>query len=178
MLRYLPFAALALALFLSACGGDGDGTVSPTEPSSSPEATTAASPDASPGGMSFLTPDATEQPIPQLTPVPLAIESVTSPIAQVEEANVTAQTTPDTPCSIVLVRSTRDDPDYVGTALPFEVMQLPGLESTVSDESGLVSWNWELEPDTAAAEWRIIVVCGQGGGTSTAYSVLEVVEQQ
>lgn len=189
MFRYLPFAALAFAVFLSACGGGGDATPSPTGPPSSPEpeVTAAASPEASPSETS---------PVPEATPTadvgveptvdvvvrpvltPVTLQSVTSLVAQGEEASVVAQTGPDTFCSIVVIRSNYQGPDYIGTAPTYEVMQLQGLEPTVSDESGRVSWDWRLEADTTVDEWRITVICSREGGTATVSSALEVVEGQ
>jgi len=108
--------------------------------------------------------------------VSVAFESITSPVAQGEEASVTVQTAPDTPCSILVIRGTEYDPDYIGVQQPFEVMMLPGLEPAVSDESGGVSWRWRLEADTAPVKWSVTVFCGLGGGNAS--SELEVVVRQ
>jgi hypothetical protein len=181
MLRCLVFGALAFARLLSACGGDGDGTPTPTEPVSSPSvsptvtAQPSPSPEASPGASS-PTPGATEQPTQQPTPVPITFESITSPVDQGEEVSATVQTVPDTPCFILVIRGTDHDPDYIGVEQPFEVMKLPGLEAAVSDESGGVSWRWRLEADTTPAKWGVTVFCGLGGGNAS--SELEVVERQ
>ncbi len=189
MLRYLPVAGLAVALLLSACGGGDDGGTPPLD----------ASPDASPGASSPLpdatataiatqqpdaeaTANATQQPGGQVTVMPPAgpvtFESVTSSVAQGDEASVAIQTSPDTACSILVIRTITLGPEYIGTSTTFEVMMATGLEPTVSDESGQASWTWQIETDTEPETWRVDVTCGQGSGISFARSELEIVERQ
>jgi hypothetical protein len=128
------------------------------------------------------TANAAEQPGGQVTVAPpagpITFESVTSPVAQGDEASVAIQTSPDTSCSILVIRTIPLGPEYIGTSTTFEVMTFAGLEPAVSDESGRVSWTWQVETDTEPDMWRVDVTCGQGSGISFARSELEVVEQQ
>lgn len=187
MLRYLPVAGLAVSLLLSACGGGDDATSGTPPPDASPGASSPL-PDATATAIATQQPDATatatatQQPSEQVTVAPPAgpvtFESVTSPVAQGDEAGVAIQTSPDTNCSILVIRSITLDPEYTGTSPRFEVMTSAGLEPTVSDESGRVSWTWQVESDKALDIWRVDVTCGLGGGISFARSELEIVERQ
>jgi hypothetical protein len=182
MLRYLPVAGLAVALLLSACGGGDDAT------SGTPSLDASPLPDATATAIATQQPDATatatatQQPSGQITVAPpagpVSFESVTSPVDQGDEASVAIQTSPDTGCSILVIRTISLDPEYTGTATTFEVMMVAGLEPTVSDESGLASWTWQVETETEPDMWRVDVTCGQGAGISFARSELEIVERQ
>lgn len=191
MLRYLPVAGLAVALLLSACGGGDDATSGTPPLDASPDASPGASsplPDATATAIATQQPDAaatanaTQQPGGQVTVTPPAgpvtFESVTPSVAQGDEASVAIQTSPDTACSILVIRTITLGPEYIGTATTFEVMMATGLEPTVSDETGQASWTWQVETDTEPETWRVDVTCGQGSAISFARSELEIVEQQ
>ncbi len=175
MLRYLPVAGLAVALLLSACGGGDDATSGTPLLDASPDASSPL-PDAT------ATAIATQQPSGQVTVAPPAgpvtFESVTSSVAQGDEASVAIQTSPDTSCTILVIRTVSLGPEYTGTATTFEVMMSAGLEPTVSDESGRASWTWQVKTETEPDMWRVDVTCGQGSGISFARSELEIVERQ
>ncbi len=181
MLRYLPVAGLAVALLLSACGGGDDATSGTPLLDASPDASSPL-PDATQQPDAAATATAAQQPSGQVTVAPPAgpvtFESVTSSVAQGDEASVAIQTSPDTSCTILVIRTVSLGPEYTGTATTFEVMMSAGLEPTVSDESGRASWTWQVETETEPDMWRVDVTCGQGSGISFARSELEIVERQ
>ena len=191
MLRYLPVAGLAVALLLSACAGGDDATSGTPSLDASPGASPGASsplPDATATAIATQQPDAVATAIAAQPPSgevtvappagPVSFESITTPVAQGDEASVAIQTSPDTSCSILVIRTISLGPEYIGTSLTFEVMMAEGMEPTVSDESGQASWTWQVETDTEPEVWRVDVTCGQGAGISFARSELAIVQRQ
>jgi competence protein ComEC len=93
-------------------------------------------------------PTATFQPVASAAPAGgLAIQSVTSPVSTGDDATLIARTSPGASCSITV--------NYKSGPSTAE-----GLEPKTADAQGMVSWTWEVGPQTTPGTWPIVVKCG------------------
>jgi competence protein ComEC len=78
--------------------------------------------------------------------VTLTILSVTSPVSKGSNATLSARTSPNASCSIVV--SYKSGPSHAS-----------GLGSKIADSSGAVSWTWKVGSGTTSGTWPISVTC-------------------
>jgi hypothetical protein len=87
----------------------------------------------------------------------LAILSVSSPVSVGSSATLTAQTSPNASCSIVV--HYKSGPSHAS-----------GLAPKNADASGMVSWTWKVGINTTRGTWPIDVTCG-GNTKSSSFTV-------
>jgi hypothetical protein len=87
----------------------------------------------------------------------LVIESVTSPVSRGASATLTAKTSPNTSCSIIV--HYKSGPSSAS-----------GLSPKSADAGGMVSWRWTVGVKTTLGTWPIDVTCG-GIKQSTTFTV-------
>jgi beta-lactamase superfamily II metal-dependent hydrolase len=80
-----------------------------------------------------------------------------SPVSRNQNATLTAKTSPNAPCSIIVHTKS-------GTS------SAQGLNSKNADGNGKVSWVWRIGPNTTLGTWGIDVTCN-GVTKSTTYTV-------
>ena len=85
----------------------------------------------------------------------LQVISVTSPISPGGSATLVAKTTPGALCSITV--NYKSGPSTAG-----------GLGPKTADDSGNVSWTWQVGARTTAGTWQIVVRATSQGSTTTA----------
>lgn len=75
-----------------------------------------------------------------------SVQSLTSPVAQGENASITVRTTPTAKCVISVVYDNVASKDS-------------GLTSKVADEYGIATWTWTVEKTVPAGKWPVKVTC-------------------
>ena len=150
--RSAALGALAIAVFVAACGG-GKATGS-TAPSARPSASHRAG---------AATPRSTPTPKPTPDPNALGVK-VTAHSKTVRRggtASVTAKTTGGAECGISV-----NYPAGPSTAR--------GLEPATAPKSGSITWTWKVASNTPKGTWPVVISCTMGdryGETKTTFAV-------
>lgn len=95
-------------------------------------------------------------------PVSASVQSLISPASPGEDVAMTVRTTPEATCEI----SVEYDNDVMSVA--------EGLQPAVSDEFGMVSWEWTVEPTAPAGTWPVEVTCSAREKSAMVRGDLEI----
>jgi len=143
--RSTPTAPLLVATS-SATPGTARVTVVPLSPVASPSPPAAAT---ATGTMPAST-------VPTVT-----ITDLTSPVKAGATAIAKVQTVPGAVCAI--------DVQYLTTT-----RTTAGLGDVTADDTGAVSWTWQVGAQTTPGNWPVVVTCASGGQTALGRMYLEV----
>jgi hypothetical protein len=98
-------------------------------------------------------------------PVGVAVESLTTPVAQGANASLIIKTNATSTCKIVVAYNNVPAKDS-------------GLADKVADDYGLVTWTWTVDPTAAPGSWPVKVTCGYHGKTGFVQTTLQVTKPQ
>jgi hypothetical protein len=93
--------------------------------------------------------------------LPLAVVSVTSPVAPFTDATLHARTAPGADCEIVVI-------DKSGPS------RAKGLLPKQADRKGEVAWQWRVGSNTTPGRWPILVTCSKGHEAAELETAFEV----
>lgn len=91
----------------------------------------------------------------------VSVQSVTSPASPGTEATITAQTSPNSDCTIIV--KYESGPSHA-----------QGLYEQNADNNGSISWTWFVGTRTTPGTWPIDINCslnGQSGSANTSFVV-------
>ena len=99
--------------------------------------------------------------MPTSTTPTATITDLTSPVKAGATAMAKVQTVPGAVCAI--------DVQYLTTT-----RTTAGLGNVTADDTGAVSWTWQVGGQTTPGNWPVVVTCASGGQTALGRMYLEV----
>ncbi len=93
--------------------------------------------------------------------LPVALVSLSSPVARFTDATIQIQTSPGAKCSITV--QYKSGPS-----------KAKGLYPQTADGRGRIAWRWRVGSNTTPGRWPIVVRCERGGDSGELRTSFEV----
>ena len=93
--------------------------------------------------------------------LPIALVSLSSPVAPFTDAAIQVQTSPGADCSITVLYKSGPS-------------KAKGLYPQTADGRGRVAWRWRVGSNTTPGRWPVIVRCQKGGDSGELRTSFEV----
>jgi len=91
----------------------------------------------------------------------VAIQSLTSPLKPGSSASITIRTNTNSSCKISVKYNEVASKD-------------PGLITKATDEFGMVTWFWTIEPSVPVGKWPVTATCSRGDKTAVVVGDLVI----